>query len=89
MPVRTSSLPVEALDLASVDSIEAFGERLRHSQGIDLLINNAAVDDATTLDRSQPTGVVLDQGERDSQAEAHGTDPLGHGIFCSGSRCFI
>jgi NAD(P)-dependent dehydrogenase (short-subunit alcohol dehydrogenase family) len=39
-----ASVCFEALDLASLDSITAFGERLRHSRdSLDLLINNAAV----------------------------------------------
>jgi len=42
--VAQANVSFEALDLASLDSIEAFGQRLRSSRGsLDLLINNAAV----------------------------------------------
>lgn len=42
--VPEANVGFEALDLASLDSIAAFGERLRSSiGGLDLLINNAAV----------------------------------------------
>lgn len=42
--VPGAKVSFEALDLARIDSVEAFGERLRNSRSsLDLLINNAAV----------------------------------------------
>ncbi|MBL0919054.1 MAG: SDR family oxidoreductase [Hydrogenophaga sp.] len=66
--VPGASVAFEVLDLARIDSIRAFGDRLRRSRtGLDLLINNAAVMTPPTRQQT-PDGFELQ----------FGTNYLGH-----------